>query len=86
MHTTNYGHNGVPSVSRDAAIVHKQGSRLHTGILGVLATELRGAATHLGGHTRAQRTEHRTDTYNAGKIFIFMNYHPLLGAGNFQSD
>jgi len=48
MHTSNYGHNGVPSVPRYAAAFYKQGSRLHLGVLGMLTAKPRGATTDLG--------------------------------------
>lgn len=67
MHASNYGHNGVPSVSRDAATLDKQGPRLHPGLLGLVAPELRGATADLGCDTRAQRTRHLADTDHAGK-------------------
>lgn len=48
MHASNYGHNGVSSVSRDATALHKQRSRLHPGVLGVLTAKPRGTTTDLG--------------------------------------
>ena len=72
MHASNYGHNGVPPVSRDAALVDKQGPRLHPRLLGLVAPELRGAAADLGGHTRAQRPGDLADTDHAGKEFPIM--------------
>lgn len=67
MHTSNYGHNGIPSVSRYAAAQHKQRSRLHLGVLGVLAAKLRGAATDLGRDKGAQGPGYLADTHYAGK-------------------
>lgn len=73
MHTSNYGHNGVPSVSRYAAALHKQRSRLHLGVLGVLAPKPRGATTDLGRDKGAQGPRYLADTYYVGK-----NSLPLL--------
>jgi hypothetical protein len=40
MHASNYGHNGVPSVSRDAATFNKQGPCLHPCLLRIVEAEL----------------------------------------------
>lgn len=67
MHTSNYGHNGVPSVSRYAAALHKQRSRLHLGVLGVLTAKSRGATTDLGRDKGAQGPGYLADTHYVGK-------------------
>lgn len=67
MHTSNYGHNGVPSVSRYAATLHKQRSRLHLGVLGVLPAKSRGAATDLGCDKGTEGPGYLANTHNAGK-------------------
>ena len=67
MHASNYGHNGVPSVSGNAATLHKQGSRIHPGVLSVLAAESRRVTTDMGGYTRIERTGHLANSNNAGK-------------------
>lgn len=67
MHTSNYGHNGVPSVSRYAAALHKQRSRLHLGVLGVLTAKSWGATTDLGRDKGAQGPRYLADTHYVGK-------------------
>jgi len=67
MHTSNYGYNGVPSVSRYAATLHKQRSRLHLGVLGVLTAKSRGATTDLGRDKGTQGSRYLTDTHYVGK-------------------
>lgn len=74
MHTSNYGHNGVPSVSRYAAALHKQRSRLHLGVLGVLTAKPRGATTDLGRNKGAQGPRYLADTHYVGKDSL----QPLL--------
>ena len=79
MHTSNYGYNGVPSVSRYAAAFHKQGSRLHLGVFGMLAAEPRGAATYLGRDKGAQGPGYFADTYHVGKnSSSHLQSHPPL--------
>lgn len=67
MHASNYGYNGVPSVSRDAKAFHKQRSRFHPGVLGVLAAESRGVAANLGGDTRGQGSRYKSNSNYVGK-------------------
>lgn len=67
MHTSNYGYNGVPSVSRYAAALHKQGSRLHLGVLGMLTAKPRGVTTNLGRDKGAQGPGYLADTHHVGR-------------------
>lgn len=67
MHASNYGHNGVPSVSRYAEAFHKQRSCIHPGLLGMLTAEPRRVTTNLGCDKGTQRTRYITNTYYVGK-------------------
>lgn len=67
MHTSNYGHNGVSSVSRYAAALHKQRSRLHLGVFGLLPTKSRRATTDLGRDKGTEGPGHLANSDNAGK-------------------
>ena len=67
LYTSNYGHNGVSSVSCDATTFYKQRTCLHPGVLCLLTAKSRGTSTDLGCYSRTQRTGYFTDTYNAGE-------------------
>jgi len=67
MYTSNYGHNGVASVSRHAAALHKQRSCFHLGLLGVFTAKSWGTTTDLGRDKRTQGPRNLTDTDYVGK-------------------
>lgn len=43
-------YDGQPSVSRNAAIINHEGTRVHSRVLGVFAAEFRGNTTDMGAN------------------------------------